>query len=133
MKTRNSLFATLVVFLTLLSGCGLGQKSPSQVVKAFYEAANAARYSEVEQYIASDTLSLVKGTLGAFAGGLKGWCDLETKNGTLTKVDIIREEARGEGATVFARIHFKDGTTKENDKTQLIKEKGEWKITTGGN
>jgi hypothetical protein len=47
------------------------------------------------------------------------------------RVDITKEVIRGEGATVTANIAFKDGSTRYNDKTHLIKEKGSWKIALG--
>ena len=52
-------------------------------------------------------------------------------SGSIIRVDITKEEIRGEGATVTANIAFKDGSTKNNDKTNLIKEKGSWKIALG--
>jgi hypothetical protein len=58
-------------------------------------------------------------------------CDRKSRNGSIIRVDITKEEIRGESATVTANIAFKNGSTKNNDKTHLIKEKGSWKIALG--
>lgn len=128
---RNQLIVILVLAAALFSAWGLVKKSPSQVVAAFYKTANDGKYSEIEQYLSVDAHNLFRGTLGTLAGGMKGICDKTTKNGTITNIEILSEVVRGEGATVIARIHFKDGTVNANDKTELIKEKGEWKIAVG--
>jgi hypothetical protein len=123
------------VMATLLAGCGSlsgpFQKSPGDVVKAFYLAANEGRYSEAEQMLSEDAQRAIKGDLGQLAGGFKSICDKNTKDGTIVRIDIQKEELRGEGATVVAKISFKDGSTKEGDKNALLKEKGAWKLTIG--
>jgi len=96
-------------------------------------AANAGKYSEAERYFSTEALAAMKGPLGQIAGGFKGIADSNTRNGQIRVVEVLKQEIRGEGATVTARIAFKDGSTKENDVTELIREKGEWKITLGGN
>lgn len=103
-------------------------KSPSQATQGAYEAANQGKYSEIESYMSSEALSAMKGDLGAMAGGVKGIWDKETHNGTITKIEILREEVRGEGAKVYFRLYFKDGTKKENS-VPLIREKGHWRLT----
>lgn len=125
MKTIWLLFIISLIFFI---GCD-SSKSPSDVVKDLYSAANEGKYSDAEKLFSQETLNAIKGLLGQMGGGLKGICDENTKNGSITRVEILKEEIRGEGATVIARIYFKDNTTKENDKTSLIKEKGIWKIT----
>lgn len=134
MKVAVSYFAVLVM-ATLLTGCGWVaspfQKSPGDVVKAFYLAANDGRYSEAEQMLSEDAQRAIKGDLGQLAGGFKSVCDKNTKDGTIVKVDIQNEEVRGEGATVVAKISFRDGSTKDGDKNSLLKEKGSWKLTIG--
>ena len=128
-------WAALFLAVAMIAGCGHltspFQNSPGEVVKSFYLDANAGKYSDAEQLLANDADKAMKGDLGQLAGGFKHICDEETKNGTVVRVDIMKEEIRGEGATVTANITYKDGSTKSNDKTGLIKEKGSWKITLG--
>ena len=127
--------AVLFVTSALLVGCGnmptFFQNSPGDVAKAFYAAANEGRYSEAEQMLSEDAKNFIKGTLGQMVGGIKGICDQNTRDGTIARVDIQKEEVRGEGATVIAKISFRDGSSKDDDKTSLIREKGSWRITLG--
>jgi len=104
--------------------------SPSEVVIAAFMAANQGIYSEAEKYLSSAVINAVKTGWGNDAGGLKGIWDRVTRNGTMDRIEILKEEIRGEGATVYFRIHFKDGATKNEDEP-LIKENGQWKITLG--
>ncbi len=93
-------------------------------------AANEGKYSEAEKYMSSEVINAMKSGLWAIAGGWKGVWDKTTRNGTIHEIEILKEEVRGEGATVYFRIHFKDGKTKDDDEP-LIKEGGQWKITIG--
>lgn len=79
-------------------GGGLFGKSPGEVVKAAYMAANAGQYSEAEKYLSSEVLNAMKGGLGVLAGGMKGMWDKTTRDGTIDSIEILSEEVRGEGA-----------------------------------
>jgi len=105
--------------------------SPAQVVKAFYMEYNEGKYSEVDRLLSADVSRAVHGPLAQARGGFKGLCDFNTRNGTITRIDVISEEIRGEGATVIVRIRFRDGSVKENDRNLLIRENGGWKLTGG--
>jgi len=131
-KTWHIMVAAVgIAVLMITSGCdSIGGKSPSQVVVAAHMAANEGKYSEAEKYMSSEVINAMKSGLGALAGGWKGAWDKTTRNGTIQKIEILKEEVRGEGATVHFRIHFKDGKTKDDDEP-LIKENGQWKITIG--
>ena len=104
----------------VLNGCG-GGNSPSAVVKATFSAANAGKYSEAEKHLAAPMLQTIQGM------GSKNMWDGITKNGTLASIEILREEQRGEGASVSSRFHYKDGST--DDQTwSLKKDNGKWVI-----
>jgi hypothetical protein len=107
------------------------QKSPGDIVKAYYTAANGGRYSDVKALFSEDGKKLLDSDLAQLAGGIKGISDKDTKNGTVTKVEIVSQSIRGEGATVIANVFYKDGSTKSNDKSSLILENGSWKLTGG--
>lgn len=109
-----------VVALFTISGCGT--KTPSQVVVATYMAANNGKYSEAEEY-----LSVNVANLAALSGGMKSNCDRATRNGTIQKVEVLKEDIRGEVATVFFKVLFKEGKIKKDSET-LVKENGLWKI-----
>ena len=89
---------------------------------------NDGQYSKVDDLLSADSKKLMHGDLGAMVGGLKGACENASHNGMITSVDVKSEAVRGEGATVIVDIHFKDNTTKQDDRTDLILESGSWKI-----
>ena len=124
-------FAVLVLASLSVIGCVPSQKSPGDVVKAYYSAANERKFSEWEETISEATRSALKSHRGQLGGGIKGACARESRNGSIVRVEITKEEIRGESATVTANISFKDGSTKSNDKINLIREKGSWKIALG--
>ena len=125
---------TLLLLCALFTSCKNAspfQKSPGDVVKAYNLACNEGRYSDVKALFSEGGKKLLDSDLAQLAGGIKGICDKDTQNGTVTKVDIVSQNIRGEGATVIANIFYKDGSTRNNDKTSLILENGSWKITGG--
>jgi hypothetical protein len=127
MKLQVFISAVLLSGIVLAAGCSnLVHKSPGEVVTRVYTACNEGKYSEAEGYFSSSLKSLINGQLGAMAGGMQGFCDDSTRKGTLQRVEILKVEVRGEGARVYYRLHFKDGSTKE-DHDDLIKENGAWK------
>jgi len=125
---RQAVACSALVIGVLLISCGnIGgpfQRSPGEVVKAFYAAANEGRYSDAEEMLAEDAKRAIKGELGQLAGGFKAICDKNTKDGTVDRLEIQKEETRGEGASVVVKIYYKDGSTKDDDKNSLIKENG---------
>ncbi len=130
-KSNLLMLVALVLVGALCSGCrSIISKSPSEVVKAAYMAANEGKYSEVEKYESVQLVTAMKGELGLLAGGEKGLWDKQTRNGTIARLEIIKEEIRGEGAKVNIRIYFKDGQTMEDDES-LIRENGGWKLAPG--
>jgi len=140
LKGRNSMtkrisFLNVVLFFVILScGCGLTnkspsdialmKKSPSEVVRACYMAANKGEYSDAQKYFSSELLNSLKGV------GTKNMLDKVTRNGTIDTLEILSEQVRGEGAIVYLKIRFKDGNT-VNAKDSLVKENGDWKVTFG--
>jgi len=142
MSTQNHIVGRIGILVTIFAiaatittGCDKAsapfRKSPGEVVRAFYLAANAGKYSEAEEMLNSEYKQAVSGFLGQMAGGFKGICDKISKNGSISAVDIVSEEVRGEGATVVVNIRFKDGTTNQNDRNQLVLQNGKWLLTTG--
>jgi hypothetical protein len=127
MKADRVISVVLLSLTVMVAGCSkLGGRSPSEVVTRVHTACNEGKYSEAQDHFSSSTKALINGPLGAAAGGMKGLCDKQTRKGALPRVEILKENIRGEGATVDYRLHFKDGTTKE-DHDDLIKEDGQWK------
>ena len=102
-------------------GCG-GGGGPEGTVKSWFNAMNAGKHSDAITYLSP--------ALKEFANmdGGKGMSDEMTQNGTMSKLEIVSSEVRGEGATVKARVHLKDGSVQDHD-VSLVKQDGKWKIT----
>src|ERR1700688_789206 len=127
--------AIFALALGVLGSCAnMFEKSPSAVVQAFLAAANEGRYSDAQEMLSEGGRNVdVNSERGQRAGGIRGICDQITKNGSIAKVVIVKEEIRGEGAVVTADVTFKDGSIVKGDQNPipLIKEKGAWKLTLG--
>jgi hypothetical protein len=82
------LLIALLVVLTAVSG---GQ-SPSQAVKATFLYANEGRYSDANNGL-SAPLRAIQGQVGM----AKQLWDGVTRKGSIAKVEILKEEVRGEG------------------------------------
>ncbi len=121
---RNRLMVSAVLLLAVglvLSGC-LGGGGPTGTVKAWFNAMNAGKYSDAIKFLGPGLAEY-----GKLDGG-KSMSDEMTHSGTMTKLEIISEEVRGEGATVKARVHFKDGGVQDQE-VSLVKQDGKWKVT----
>jgi len=112
------LVAVLLVMVALS-----GSRSPSEAVKATFLYANQGKYSDANKGLSSQ-LRAKQDKMGMTK---ELWDDV-TRKGTITKVEILKEEIRGEGATVRFKIHYQDGKSLESEE-ELLREDGSWKIT----
>lgn len=136
---RFFLFLILAIQFALLSaGCDKpaeqsrkksAQKSPGETVKAFYMAGNEGKYAEVEQYLSSGVLKLLKSPSGTSDEAMKRVMKQATRNRTIEKIEISKEEMEGGKSVVYYTLHFKDSTKEDGNKI-LVKEKDRWKLTT---
>lgn len=115
--------SSLVLPRALIAG-----QSPSDVVKAAFTAANEGRYSDTEQYLATDYLADSRTDLGRSFGGLSNPWNYMTRNRSIAKIEILKEEIDKEKATVFYRLGFKDESVQEKAQ-DLVNESGAWKLT----
>lgn len=111
-----------LVLIVSLTGCQKVFESPSDVVRGFFKAVEKGDYSKAKSYMASSELE--KSTASEFKGAVE-WV---SEQGGIKKIDITKEEVRGEIAEVGFQIEFRDGETLE-DTGYLVKEKGRWKMT----
>jgi hypothetical protein len=130
-QSSVGLFVVSSIFLIPIGllGCsreGTRADSPSEVVAALVDACNRGLYSEASTYFSQE---LLNGPTGQRAGGIQMICDGQTRGGTVTNFEALSENIRGEGAIVVGRIHFKDGSTKDQDRTALMRIDGSWKVT----
>lgn len=126
MKFCYSLALSIGVFVCLAFGfstLSFGQSGVlSEVYKGFTMAANAAEYSKAESYLCEDSLRVVRSQ-----GRFSKFCDQISKNGTITKIDVIDESTRGERGVLKAKVFYKDSSS-VNDEQRFRKEYGTWKI-----
>lgn len=134
MKNRLVLFVVGAIMLgSLTTGCNrltrvMPENTPGAVVKAAVMAGNNGKYSEVEMYLSTDCVKFFESDLGHKAGGIRGMVDRDTRNGTVTKIMVVKENMIGEAAEVISVFHYKDGNTRV-DHTKMIKENGVWRIS----
>ncbi len=103
------------------------QMKPSEVVTAAYMAANDEKYSEVDKYLSSEAKAATN-KAGEVVGNMKDVWDRRNRNGTIERIEIIREDVKGDKATIAIRIHFNDRSISERQES-LINEGGQWKMT----
>lgn len=120
---------SLITLAIAVAGCskvGIGQKSPGEVVQAAIMAANEGKISEYKQCLSEDAIAVLSqhGDLGMVMQKAQE----DPRFGTIARVEILKEEIRGETAKVSFRVQYKNGQTEE-DSMSLIKEKGEWKLS----
>ena len=106
-------------------------KTPSETIKAFYAALNEKRYPDAQAMLSKEALAALSASAGETKGGLKDVADNATKGGTISAVEVIKEEIKGDSASVVITIRFKDGTAEENAKNGLQQVGGTWFITGG--
>jgi hypothetical protein len=112
------LLVTVVVVVVAVSG----SRSPSEVLQATFLNANQGRYSDANNGLSSQLRAIQEQP-----GLAKQRWDSVTRKGSIANVEILKEEVRGEGATVRFKIHYKDGRSFESEE-DLVKEGGKWKI-----
>lgn len=101
-------------------------KSPSAVLIAAYMTGNDGNYSETFQYFHMMSYDRITASGGLYY--LKKIWDEVTRNGKIAKIEILDEKIRGEGATVYFKIYFKDGK-KLIDEEKFLKDHDGWKIS----
>jgi len=127
---RAMLVGILAIAASLAACSSARQRTPSEVVTETYMAANAGLYSETEEHFSAEVLQVLKDEWGALMVGLKAAWDIATNYGTIERIEITEETIRGEGAIVRFRLHFEDGSTRD-DYEALILERRVWKLTIG--
>lgn len=106
------------------------QSTPSAVLTAFYKACNDGLYSKAEQFATKESIDYIKTTF-ALLGGLKGYCDEMTEEGTLERVEVKDERVRGEGARLAIVLHYKGGKTERGEES-LVKTASGWRVQVMG-
>lgn len=104
-------------------GCSDGAKSPSEVVKAAFMAANEGRYADADSHVSSDDLLRVRANWGS----AQAFWRRATGVGQLERIDIGAERVEGTEAVVECTFCYKDGSSVAYG-VQLRLEKGAWRV-----
>jgi hypothetical protein len=97
------------------------------MIKAFYFACNDGRFQDAEPLLSAKVRKQLKS-----AGGIKRVCDANSRNRTLTAVELISEDVKASTATVTLKLLLKGGGVVDNDVTILVREGTSWRIDAGG-
>lgn len=112
----------LLMSVTNVAGAEPAGSTPAGTVKAFYEAANKGDYAAAEKLFTREAVLVIQKGAGSF----KAFCDTRTMKRTMTGIQIVREEVRGEEADVRVEASFEQGLVKAVE--PLVREGGAWRI-----
>jgi len=96
---------------------------PGDAVKQFYESANRGAYAEARKLFAQDSVRGIERVVGSF----RAYCDSKTMSRTMSRIEIVREDVRGNEADVRVRVTFTDGLTIGTE--SLVRENESWKLS----
>lgn len=114
----------IVVLLTILPACSLFN-SPSQTVKNFNKYVSEGKIDDATKLLSKRVISNMG--IDKVKSGLARTTKNIKERGGITSLEIVKEEIIGEVAEVHMIISYGNGS-KINEKVQLIKEEGDWKI-----
>ena len=102
--------------------------APREVVKAFYDAANAGRITEARDYFTPDAVKLIESALGG-PRAFESFCQDQTERGTMTRLEVVDERVDSRAAKVGLRLTFKDGGLAL--RTEYLENRdGRWRLAT---
>lgn len=135
MKKRIAFLLIAVMAVTILiSGCN-ANKTPSAVVKDFFNDLKTAKYADAEKLLSAQLVADIKKETNnktTIQAQLKDFGEM-LKSVKFDKVEIVKEEIKGTSATVEFKILLKDDAkNQETAKYNMIKENGSWKIAGTG-
>lgn len=123
---RRILLLSAFIFVVTITGARA--ESPSETLKSAYLAANKYDFAKVETYLASEAQAKLK-TLPETSLFMirEGWLEI-TRNGRIQAIDLLKEDIKGNTATVALRLHYKNGSTADYEDIVTMEASG-WKIS----
>jgi hypothetical protein len=100
---------------------------PAETVAAFYRAANRAAYGEAETYFTAEALEAIK---NGPEQGFREFCNAQTADRTVERIEVLKQEVRGDVAEVRVELYFSAGLALHRG--GLVRRNGVWKINTFG-
>jgi hypothetical protein len=122
---------SVALFAGLIAGCSTGveEGSPGNVVQTFYQHLNDGSYGDARMLYNEDALAVVEDPNFGSEDSYREWARVETKQGTVSRVDIVDTtlDETGAAATVAYEVVYNDGSTKSAE-ISLTQENGVWKV-----
>ena len=114
----------IFIFALVYFGCG-SANTPADVAKDFLNKAAKGDKGAIDLMHSSLVSMMGKEKLEM---GLKEESEKIKAKGGIASIDILEESIGEEDAMLKVKVNYKDGSNK-TEKINLIKEKGDWKIT----
>jgi hypothetical protein len=128
MKRQPSLLLILVAIGLLLACSKSGEaEGPGGVVQQFYDQLNSGNYSAAKEMYNAEARATLNDPEVSSAAGFRTWANTQTKDRTISRVEIIESASDETGATVDYEIQYRDGSAKRGQ-VRLTQEEGEWKL-----
>jgi len=129
MTKRTIPCLTVVTLLGLILACAPGaeESGPGGAVQRFYRNLNDGDYATAKALYNAEARALLDDPDFSSEEGFRTWARQHTREGTISKVDILTVDTAGEEARVEYRILFEDGSAETGEVTATL-EDGEWKL-----
>lgn len=122
-KTSFFLMAFFCVIMAI-AGCGLFNQGPSSVVKNFNYSIEAGKTEDAISLLSTKTKQMFGGKFYAYIPQKS--VEIKKKGG-ISSIET-QENITGDTASVTYTVTYGDGSSEE-EKADLIKEDGKWKLT----
>jgi hypothetical protein len=119
----------ILLSLVLMLACSQSGKAegPGGAVQLFYQQLNDGNYNSAKEMYSAEARATLDDPELSSAGGFRTWAETQTKNRSISNVNILQELGDDGGATIDFEITYRDGTTKTSQ-VRLTEEDGEWKL-----
>jgi len=129
MRSRTNLCWLVVVAVGLIPACGPGaeESGPGGAVQRFYRHLNDGDYATAKALYNAETRKMLDDPDLSSEEGFREWAAQQTRDGSISRVEILSAEIAGDEARVEFEIRFRDGSTQAGQVTAKL-EDGEWKL-----
>jgi hypothetical protein len=128
LKRQPALLLILLVIGLMLACSKSGEaEGPGGAVQQFYEQLNSGNYNAAKEMYNAEARATLNDPELSSAAGFRTWANTQTKDRTISKVEILESASDESGATIDYEIQYRDGSTKRGQ-VQLTQEEGEWKL-----
>lgn len=130
MTSRRASWTALILAVGLIAGCSGGsseEEGPGGAVQQFYRHLNDGDYAAAKAMYSAEVLAVLDDPEVSSEEGFRSWARTETKEGSVSAVDILGEEAAEEEVRIEYRVDYRDGTSKTGSVT-VTQRDGVWKL-----